>query len=121
MRGLTLVLTAFVAGCASAGTRADPRVVAGFVPGQTTVAQAEAALGTPNGQSHSSDGATVLIYSYAHSSLRPTTFIPIVGAFAGGSDTRTETATLHFGPDGRFLSSTSGSGSSGIGTGLLAQ
>jgi hypothetical protein len=77
-------LTLAVGACASAGTKVDPDTVASFVKGRTTVAEAEAALGEPNATSTKSDGSTVLVYTYARSSVRASTFIPLVGAFVGG-------------------------------------
>ncbi len=108
-------------GCASAGTKVDPDTVASFVKGQTTVAEAEAALGEPNGSATKPDGSTMLVYSYSRSSVRASTFIPIVGAFVGGADTKTQSVALRFGADGTYQDATTTTGNLGVGTGLASQ
>ncbi len=120
MRLRSLLFVFAVAGCASAGTKADPNIVASFVRGQTTVADAEAALGEPNASTTASDGSTVLVYTYARSSVRAATFIPLVGGFVGGADTKTQSAVLRFGSDGKYIDFTTSTGNIGTGMGLSA-
>ena len=110
-----------VTGCASAGTKVDPQTLATFAKGQTTVAEVEAVLGDPNGTSTGPDGATVLVYTYSRTSVRAATFIPYVGAFVGGADTKSQSAVLRFGPDGTYQDASTTSGNIGAGVGLAAQ
>lgn len=49
------------------------------------------------------DGTTMLMYVYSEVSTRPSTFIPIVGAFVGGMDTKSNSVTLRFDKDGKLL------------------
>jgi hypothetical protein len=118
MRAQVISVVLLVAGCASAGTKVDPNTVASFVKGQTTVAEAEQALGEPNGSATKPDGSTALVYSYARTSVRASTFIPIVGAFVGGADSKTQSVVLRFGPDGTYQDATSATGNIGLATGF---
>jgi hypothetical protein len=95
--------------------------VATFVKGRTTVADAEAALGEPNGTTTAQDGSTTLVYTYARTSVRASTFIPYVGAFVGGTDSKTQTTSLMFGADGTYQGATASTGNIGAGVGLAAQ
>ena len=102
-----LVVALAVAGCSASGVKVDPATVASFKPGQTTAAQVVAALGAPSYDVALGDGSRMMAYSYAQMSVRPETFIPIVGAFAGGADSRSSTVTLRFKPDGTLADTTS--------------
>ena len=119
-RGCLLAVALVLAGCATVGTKIDSSALAGLRPGETTVAQAVAALGPPTGDIMHGNGVRMLIYSFAQSSFRPATFIPIVGAFAGGVDTRSNSATLIFKPDGTLDTTTTASMNYGVSTGLIS-
>jgi hypothetical protein len=121
MRGVCLVTIFLLSACASAGTKVDPQTVSSFVKGRTTVAQAEEALGEPNGTSTTTDGSTSLSYTYAHSSVRASTFIPLVGAFVGGTDTKTQSVVLRFDRNGLYQGAASTTGNIGATTGLGAE
>jgi sugar lactone lactonase YvrE len=114
---LVLVTTA----CASAGTKVDPNTVASFIKGRTTVAEVQDALGEANGSATRPDGSTVLVYTHARTSVRASTFIPIVGGFVGGADSKSQSVVLRFAPDGTYLDATSATGNVGAGMGLSAQ
>jgi hypothetical protein len=120
MRNVTILVCLAAGACASAGTKVDPETVASFVRGRTTVAEAEAALGEPNGMEQKADGSTALSYVYTRTSVRAVTFVPIVGAFAGGADAKTQKVVLRFGTDGTYQGADSASGSAGAGYGLSA-
>jgi hypothetical protein len=121
LSALGVAAALILAGCASAGTKVDQATVASFVKGQTTVGEAEAALGEPNGTATKPDGSTVLVYTYSRTSVRAATFIPYVGAFVGGADTKTQTAALRFGSDGTYQDASMTTGNVGAGLGLAAQ
>ena len=91
--------------------------VAAFKPGETTEAQVAALLGQPNMRTRLPDGTVMVIYSYAEYSTRPATFIPIVGAFVGGADTRSSAVTLRFDKDGKLIDTSSSSTTFGTGMG----
>jgi outer membrane protein assembly factor BamE (lipoprotein component of BamABCDE complex) len=110
MRGILAVLVLVaLAGCVSSGTKVSEQQVSQFQKGKTTRAEVEAALGKPNGVSHSSSGVTAISYVFVTASPKAATFIPIVGMFAGGANAESATATFAFGPDNVLISSSSGS------------
>lgn len=108
MKKLTVVLAvSLLAGCVTSGTKVDPNVVSTFVPGVTTLDQAEAKLGQPNAVTKQADGGTVIAYAFTHAQASGSSYIPVVGAFVGHSDANTATTTLTFDKNGRFVSSSS--------------
>jgi hypothetical protein len=107
-------------GCAAAGVEVKPSQVAQFQRGITTEQDVEKALGQPTSMTVSGDGSQIWIYSYASMQMRSTSFIPIVGLFAGGADTRQTMAMLRFGPDGKLIDYTSSAGGVGAASGLAA-
>lgn len=121
MRVLVAVAAAaLVAGCAAGGIRVNESQLAAFKPGEATRDQVIAALGAPTMQTRLADGTSLVIYSYYEARVRPATFIPIVGAFAGGSDSTSTTATLRFDAAGKLLDTSTSSSAYGTGTGLSA-
>ena len=118
-----IVLAAFVAalaGCAAGGVKVTDQQVAGFKAGETTKSTVLAALGEPTMQMRLADGSTMVVYSHYEATVRPATFIPIVGAFAGGSDSRSNTMTLRFDAADKLIDTTSSSSAMGSGMGLSA-
>lgn len=113
-------LAACLAACAATGVRVTDEQVSALKPGEATEATAVAALGAPTMRTRLADGWVVLVYTYAEVKMRPATFIPIVGAFAGGADTRTSSVSLRFGADGKLIDTTSSSSTYGTGTGVAA-
>lgn len=107
-------------GCASSGIQVTPDQLAQFRPGVTTETDVVTKLGKPNAATTTFDGSRTLIYSYVHYQTRPATLIPIVGAFAGGSDTHTNSTIVRFDKDGKFLSFSTTESQFGTGTGLTA-
>ncbi len=85
------VFAALFQGCASSGTKIDPAAVSQIERGVTTKAQLVAALGNPISASMLGNGRELLVWSYAQTRVKGRTFIPVVGAFAGGADTKMET------------------------------
>jgi outer membrane protein assembly factor BamE (lipoprotein component of BamABCDE complex) len=83
--GLTLFL---LAGCASAGTKIDQSATAKIQKGMTTKEQVIALLGAPMSDALVGDGREMMMWSYAQTQVRGATFIPVIGLFAGGSDTK---------------------------------
>ena len=117
---LTLAVAAVMGGCAAGGVKVSEDQIASFRPGQTTKAQVLAALGQPTMQTRLGDGTSMLIYSHYEARVRPQTFIPIVGAFAGGSDSSSTTTTLRFDAFDRLIDSATSVSAFGTGTGLSA-
>lgn len=121
MRTLAVIaLSAVLVACAAGGVKVTDDQLTSFKAGETTKAQVIAAIGAPTMQMRLADGTSMVIYSYYEAKVRPATFIPIVGAFAGGSDSSSNTATLRFDANDRLIDTTSSSSAIGSGTGLSA-
>lgn len=114
------VMAASVAGCAASGVKVSDAQLQGLHKGETTVQDVLQMFGPPTTRLHLADGRQVLIYSYAETSVRAATLIPVVGLFAGGADSRASTASLSFDADGKLADFTSSQSQYGTGTGLTA-
>jgi hypothetical protein len=107
-------------GCASTGVQVNEDQLRTFEKGKTTVADVTAVLGQPTTSSLQSDGSRMLIYSYAQAQARPASFIPIVGAFVGGTDARSNVVMFRFDAKGVLMDYSSTSSTYGTGTGMAA-
>jgi len=112
-------LAGMLAGCVSSGTKVTTEQVTAFEIGKTSEAQVIAALGRPNGASVLADGSRVDVYMHVSAHANAASYIPIVGLFAGGAKSDSDTAMFNFGPDG-ILKSTS-SAHADMNTGLANQ
>ena len=97
---LALVVSLFIAGCASSGTQVSQNAAMQFKEGITTEAQIVSKLGPPTGVTISSGGIKTITYTGAQAQVKAASFIPIVGLFAGGSDVVVTTAAYQLGTDG---------------------
>ena len=114
-------LALFAAACASTGTKVDDSKVQAFQRGKTTYPEVVASLGAPQANLLSDDGSRTVTYSYAQASARPENFIPYVGVFAGGADSKLSGYTFKFDKDGLLVSYSAITGQNSINTGLLNQ
>lgn len=119
MRICAFLCALLIAGCVSHGVQVSAEKVAQFKPGVTTEADVVAALGQPTSVT-SMNGQRLLSYAGAQAQARPTSFIPIVGLFAGGADVRYSMTMFKFGADGKLVDTTQTNGASGANTGLAA-
>lgn len=92
-------MAAILAGCAASGTQISQGAALQFKEGVSTEAQIVSALGRPTSTSISS-GMKFIMYSGMQYQVKGATFIPIVGAFAGGADYTATMAMYQIGPDG---------------------
>ncbi len=121
MRILGLALTvALLAGCAAGGVKVTDQQLGSLKPGETTEQQVTQLLGRPTMRTRMHDGSVMVLYSYYEAKVRPETFIPIAGAFVGGSDTRTNTVMLRFDQEGKLLTTSSSESAFGSGLGAAA-
>ncbi len=119
MKKLSAVLVALLlSACASSGVRVTDDQMSQFKEGQTTKQEVIAALGQPTTTMRNSDGTTMVMYTYSEARTRGSTFIPIVGAFAGGVDTRSSNVVLTFDQRGVLQSTSSSSSQYGTATGI---
>lgn len=110
---LMLALVASLAGCMSTGKQVTPEAALQFKEGVTTEGEILAKLGQPTGMSMQS-GRKFLTYSGMQMQMKGASFIPIVGAFAGGSDYKMSMAIYQIGSNGvleKITYNTSGTGS----------
>lgn len=70
--------------------------------GSTMYSEIVEKYGKPMQTEMSSDGSRVLVYSVSRTRLKATTFVPVVGLFAGGAKADVTTQRLQFGPDGKL-------------------
>lgn len=100
LRVLSLAVALLTAplGCfsSSAGNRFDPNKVSTIQRHVTTRAQIEAMFGTPTSVALMGDGRRSMLYTHVdtETQVKGTTFIPVVGAFAGGATGKQRIQTL---------------------------
>ena len=114
---LTMVL---LAGCVSAGRKIDQTAADKIVKGKTTKSEVIAALGSPDHITKLGNGDTVFIYQFMKSTPKASTFIPIVGTFAGGANVQTQSCMVIFGRDDIVKNFSISQGGTETGTGLSA-
>lgn len=87
-------------GCSSIGTEqlSQPGVMATIQPGKS-MAEIKAILGEPESKTPL-PGGEIWSYSYGECQVKGSTFIPIVGLFAGGSTGKMRKVNILFGEDG---------------------
>lgn len=117
---LILALALVIAGCASYGTKIDSDAVSKIVKGKTTEQQVVTLLGSPMSVSVTQDGVKMLMYVHSHSQAKASTFIPIVGAFVGGADTKTQTLQVWIDKEGLVSSFAFNNSQQELNTGILA-
>ncbi len=99
-------------GCHTMGQQIDQSKVAEIKKGQTTEADLVQMFGPPNQRTVSSEGNTILMWMYHETRVKGASFIPIVGLFAGGADTKQQSLVVTLGPDGKVTQFQSSGGSS---------
>ena len=107
-----------LSGCMSSGVKVDETKVAAFQKGVTTYPEVIQVLGKPTSSTFMQNGDHMIMYSYFGTQARPESFIPIVGAFAGGADTEQNTVMLAFDDQGVLKSTMSSQTGMGSGTGF---
>lgn len=117
-RILAMASAVALSGCMASGVQVDQKAVAKFEKGKTTIAEVEASLGAPTNSTISSDGDQTIMYNYMQMQMRPETFIPYVGAFVGGADTKNSFAMFRFDQRGVLVNYTVSNGQMGMGENL---
>jgi hypothetical protein len=82
--------------CAASGVHVSEAQISNFQKGVTRYEDVVLELGNPTSKTLDSAQNTQIIYVYSEYQTRPETFIPYVGAFVGGADTRTNIASFKF-------------------------
>ena len=92
----------FITGCATAGNKqiSEPGTVAKIEEGKSTKDDVRALVGEPTKVNFRDNNTEVWEYIYKRGQVRPATFIPVVGWFAGGADVTGSTLTVLFNDKG---------------------
>lgn len=117
---LFLVLCLWLSGCVGMNRRLDSSAVKQIKAGVTSEAQVRQLLGSPDQVTRTGSGLTTYTYMFMHGSVKPQSFIPVVGAFGSGVDMHNQFLTVTFGPNGIVKDFVSNEGATEVGTGLLA-
>lgn len=120
MRKILLLSALVLTGCAATGVRVDQNQMSGFQTGKTSYEDVVAQLGQPTEITRKSDGNTTASYIYSEYQTRPETFIPYVGMFVGGGDTRMNTAMFEFNSKGILIDHSYSESQFGTNTGITA-
>lgn len=120
MKRLAVLVMLFVLlGCASSGKQIKAEQLQSFEKGRTTLPEVISCLGQPTSKTTTIDGHVVICYNYVQASARPESFIPIVGLFAGGVDSRSNNVTMTFDQQGVLQGYSTTESATGVGTGLF--
>jgi outer membrane protein assembly factor BamE (lipoprotein component of BamABCDE complex) len=121
VRSLFLIIALFaLSACVSMGTKVDQEKVSQFETGKTTYVEVIQQLGKPTQSTMNSDGTRTLTYMYMQSQLKAANFIPVVGAFVGGTESETTTVTLNFDKNSLLTDYTASEGDTSVGTGITS-
>lgn len=100
-RLLTLVLASvLLTGCATVGRKVDQASVDRIKKGQTTQQEVIGLIGSPDQITRNADGDVIYSYIYVRATTKGESFIPIAGAFVGGTNVQNQMVMVTFGPDG---------------------
>ena|SRR5712671_1155203 len=113
-------MAALLTGCAAAGVQVTDQQAQSFQVGRATYADVVAQLGQPTTVSTSTNGRRVAVYSYAAMSARPQNFIPYIGPFVAGYDTKSSAVIFTFDARGILRETSSTQSNEGIGANLAA-
>ncbi len=95
-----LVCALVIAGCASVGTPIAKQNVPRIQKGVTTESQLVKMFGAPSDKSISSNGKVVMTWIHSAAQAKGTSFIPLAGAFVGGTNVQVEKLQVVIGKDG---------------------
>lgn len=104
-------------GCATVGRKISQDAVNGIEKGKTTREEVIKLLGSPDQMAKDTNGNITMTYMYVRATTKPISFVPIVGAFAGGANVQNQIVMITIGPDGKVsdVFSTYGATESGYG------
>lgn len=106
--------------CASYGNKINPDYIATIKKGETTESELIKNIGNPSSIGILPDGQKLLVYTYVYSEAKASTFIPIIGLFAGGANTSTQTLHIWLNDSGTVSNYAFTKNNNELNTGLLA-
>ena len=114
------IMAAVIASCAASGVQVTEQQAQSFQVGKSTYSDVVAALGQPTTVTSSSNGNRTAVYAYSASAARPQNFIPYIGPYISGYDTKSSDVTFVFDSKGALLETFSTQNNLGGGTNLAA-
>lgn len=108
----------FLGSCVSTGVQVKEDQLTAFEKGRTTISDVTQTLGAPTTNMVQPDGSRVLVYTYVKAQARPESYIPILGAFVGGADSKSSSVAIRFDARGVLIDYSSVESTFGTGTGL---
>ncbi len=114
------IMAGVLASCASSGVQVTEQQAQAFKVGQSTYPEVVATLGEPTSVTSSSNGNRVAVYSYAAVASRPQNFIPYIGPWVSGYDTKSSAVTFVFDSKGVLRETSSTQNNLGSGANLAA-
>lgn len=122
---LTALICTTLMACASGGNMALKDETKESVAQKLTVGmtqdEVKAIYGEPSNVTFTDSGSEVYTYMFTRARAKATSFIPIYGALAGGSNATQNTLTILFGEDNRLKKHTFSSSEQEMNTGVLNQ
>jgi hypothetical protein len=113
-------LALVVAGCASSGVQVTEQQAQSFKVGKSTYTDVVTGLGDPTTTTVDSFGNRVATYSYTAVASRIQNYIPYIGPYISGSDTKTSSVQFTFNQTGLLTAMNSTQTNIGSGTNLAA-
>lgn len=117
---VVLIVILQLVGCAASGIRITEDQLVVLQKGKTTVEDVHRAFGRPTSSTVTASGDRMFAYMYVEAQARPETFIPIVGGFIGGADSRSTMVTMRFDSAGVLQDFSSTTSEMGMGTGFAS-
>jgi outer membrane protein assembly factor BamE (lipoprotein component of BamABCDE complex) len=98
-----LALALVAAASAAVAGQITAEQVAALKVGEATYDQVVGQFGKPTTVETSSDGSRTISYVTTHTHVKATSFVPVVGLFAGGAKGSTAVERLEFDKDGKLV------------------
>lgn len=119
---ILFVVALLLAGCGNGeyGHTIDQSQVQQFKDGVSTYDQVVGAMGPPAAVNQMADGSKIVVYSHTKMSVRGATYIPVVGIFAGGTDTSQQSVAFTFDQSGILKNYQTMSSVACSGTGVMS-
>lgn len=108
--GSIVILVLMIAGCVTAGHDFNEKQVSDIHKGRTTETDLVHMFGAPSDRAVNSDGITILTWKYDQMNMKAATFIPIAGAFLGGTNAKNKFLTVTLDANGKVKDYSSSSG-----------
>jgi outer membrane protein assembly factor BamE (lipoprotein component of BamABCDE complex) len=94
------LLCLLLSSCSTVGHKIDPNQLASVKPGVTTREDVHRIFGAPSRRETRSDGTVTESYAYVRARVKGQSFIPVAGAFVGGTRVNETTTVFVYNPDG---------------------